>query len=50
MWRDGRTDKNVLQWFGCKRMKSNRIAERIYEGERMGSRPVGKPRNDGLTQ
>ena len=42
---DERIDERVLRWFGhVERMKSDRIAKRIYLGECAGSRSVGRPR------
>ena len=41
---DGRID-GVLQWFGhLERMKSGRIAKRVYVGDCADSRSVGRPR------
>ena len=43
-WVDERIDERVLRWFGhVERMKNDRIAKRVYAGERVGTRLVGKP-------
>ena len=40
-----RIDVGVLRWFGhLERMENDRIAKRVYVGERAGSRSVGRPR------
>ena len=40
-----RTEESVIQWFGrIERIRSFRNAERVYEGECMGSRSVGQLR------
>ena len=38
-------DECVLRWFGHEeRMENNRIAKRVYVGDCVGSRSVGRPR------
>ena len=45
MQSDKRFD-GVLQWFSqVDRMENDRIAKRLYAGERAGSRLVSRPRN-----
>ena len=42
---DERIDEGVLRWIGhVERMKNDRIAKRVYEGECAGSCSVGRPR------
>ena len=42
---DERIDESVPCWFGyIERMKNDRVAKRVYVGECMGSRLVGRPR------
>ena len=41
---DKRIDEGVLRWFRhVERMKRDRISKRVYIGECVGSRSVGKP-------
>ena len=43
---DERIDEGVLRWIGhVERMENDRIAKRVYVGERAGSRSVGRLRN-----
>ena len=40
-----RIDEGVLRWFGhVERMEKERIAKRVYIGECVGSRSMGRPR------
>ena len=42
---DERIDEGILRWFGhLERMERDRIAKRVYVGECVGSRSVGRPR------
>ena len=42
---DQRIDKDMLRWFGhAERMENERIAKKIYVGECVSSRSVGRPR------
>ena len=42
---DEKIDEGVLQWFDhVERMENDRIAKRVYVGERAGSRSMGRPR------
>ena len=42
---DGRIDESVLRWFDhIERMKDYKIDIRVYLGECVGSRLVGRPR------
>ena len=45
MQSDERIDEGVLRWFGhVERMENDRIAKRVYVGDRAGSSSVGRPR------
>ena len=41
---DERIDEGVLWWFHVERMERDRIAKRVYVGDCVGSRSVGRPR------
>ena len=42
---DEKIEGGVLRWFGhVVRMENDRIAKRVYVGERDGSSSVGRPR------
>ena len=42
---DENIDEGVLRWFGhVERMENDRIVKRVYVGECVGSRSVGRPR------
>ena len=42
---DEKIDEGVLRWFGhMERIENDRIAKRVYVGERAGSRSMGRPR------
>ena len=41
---DDRSDESILRWFGyIKRMENDRIVEKVYVGECVGIRLVGRP-------
>ena len=40
---DERIDKGILRWFShVERMENDRIAKRVFVGERAGSRSLGR--------
>ena len=42
-------DEDLLRWFGhVERMEDDRIDKRVYVGEHVGSRLVGRPRKRGI--
>ena len=42
---DKKIDEVVIRWFGhVEKMSNDKIAKRVYVGERSGSRSVGRPR------
>ena len=44
-WEDKRIDEGVLRWFGhVQRMENDRITQKFYVGECLGSFSVGRPR------
>ena len=42
---DERINESILRWFGhMERMDENRLVKRMYSGECVGKKPVGRPK------